>query len=107
MTYRAWICESCQRPQRFRSNVWDCPGCGREGCDSCFWMYAHCKPCCQGKTEVELRTAANAAGWDFVSEESGEASPPDPDSRSTGRSLKKTLETAGGVLAPPSVRDPD
>ncbi len=66
MTYRAWICEGCKRGQKFRDNVWDCPGCGKEGCDDCFWMYAHCKPCCEGKSEEELRLAANAKGFDFA-----------------------------------------
>jgi hypothetical protein len=65
MTYRAWICESCGRGQKFRDNVWDCPGCGKEGCDDCFWMYGHCNPCCVGKTEGELWAAANAQGWDL------------------------------------------
>lgn len=66
MTYRAWICEGCQRGQRFRDNVWDCPGCGKEGCDDCFWMFGHCKPCCVGKTEGELLDAANAKGFEFA-----------------------------------------
>jgi hypothetical protein len=65
LAYRAWICEGCQRPQKFRDNIFDCPGCGKEGCDSCFWMYAHCKPCCDGKTDEQLRLAANEKGWDF------------------------------------------
>lgn len=65
MTYRVWLCESCRRGQRFRSNVWDCPGCGKEGCDDCFERYAHCKPCAAGKSDAELIRAANAKGFDF------------------------------------------
>lgn len=66
MTYRAWICETCQRPQRIRDNVWDCPGCGKEICDCCGWRYGFCRPCCEGKTDEELRLAANATGnFDF------------------------------------------
>lgn len=64
MTHRAWICEGCGRGQVFRDNVWDCPGCGKEGCDSCFWMFGHCKPCSVGKTQEELRVAANAKWGD-------------------------------------------
>lgn len=60
MTFRAWICETCRRPQKFRANIWDCPGCGKEGCDDCFDRYAHCKACGVGKTDEELRLAANA-----------------------------------------------
>jgi len=65
MTYRAWICESCGHGQRFRDNVWDCPGCGKEGCDDCFDRYMFCKPCGEGKTDEELRLAVNA----FLGEE--------------------------------------
>ena len=65
MTYRAWICETCKRGQRLRSEVWDCPGCGQECCESCFDLYAHCKACSAGKDEEELRLAANANGYDF------------------------------------------
>lgn len=68
MTYQAWICETCRRGQRFRSNVWDCPGCGKEGCDDCFERYAHCKACAAGKTDEELRLQANENGFDFEPE---------------------------------------
>ena len=66
MPYRAWICKTCQAPQRFRDNIWNCPGCHHEGCDSCFDRYAHCKTCAKGKTDEELRLAANAEGFDFA-----------------------------------------
>lgn len=72
MTYRAWICESCKRPQRYRENVWNCPGCGKETCDDCGWMYGHCKPCCEGKEPEALRVAANLTG-DFDFEAPAEA----------------------------------
>ena len=65
MAYRAWICERCRAPHRFRSNIWDCPGCDKEGCDSCFELYAHCKECAVGKTDEDLRLAANAKGFYF------------------------------------------
>jgi hypothetical protein len=39
-----------------------CPGCGKEICDNCGWSMAHCKDCSQGKTEEQLRLAANATG---------------------------------------------
>lgn len=44
---------------------WPCPGCGIETCDSCVWMYGHCKSCCVGKTELALALAANCHGFDF------------------------------------------
>lgn len=59
-----WQCETCkghvlQRP-------WTCPGCSKEICDSCGWMLGHCKTCSEGKSEVQLAIAANAAGeFDF------------------------------------------
>jgi hypothetical protein len=65
MTFRAWICETCRRPQKFRDNIWDCPGCGKEGCDDCFDRYFFCKACSEGKTDEELRVAANT----FLGEE--------------------------------------
>ena len=67
MTYHAWICETCGHGQKIRSNVWDCPGCGKESCDDCFERYAHCKMCAAGKTDEELRQAANADGKAFDS----------------------------------------
>ncbi len=64
--YRAWICISCRSPQRMLDNIWVCPGCQQEACDSCAWVYGHCKSCCKGKTREELRLAANATGmFDF------------------------------------------
>lgn len=69
MAYRAWICETCRAPQKFLENIWNCPGCGKEGCDDCFWTYAHCKPCAAGKSDEELRLAANAKGFDFAMRE--------------------------------------
>ena len=65
MAYHAWICETCRRDLPFRENVWDCPGCGQECCDRCFDRYAHCKACSAGKTDEELRLAANEKGFDF------------------------------------------
>jgi hypothetical protein len=65
MTYRAWICERCGYGQKFRSNVWDCPGCDKESCDNCFERYGFCKECAKGKSDEEMRLAANAKGWDF------------------------------------------
>ena len=63
--YMAWICETCEAKHKSRNNGWDCPGCSREVCESCFDRYAHCKPCSKGKTDEELRLAANTAGFDF------------------------------------------
>lgn len=63
---RAWICETCRSPQKFRENIWDCcPGCEKEDCDDCFDRYAHCKSCAVGKIDEELRLVANSKGFDF------------------------------------------
>ena len=59
MAYRAWICEGCKAPQKYRDNIFDCPSCGKEGCDDCFWAYYHCKACSVGKTYGQLKEVAN------------------------------------------------
>jgi hypothetical protein len=64
MAKQGWICEGCGHCGCF-SKPWNCPGCGKEACYYCFWIYAHCKNCCTGKTEEELRLAANKEGWNF------------------------------------------
>ncbi len=65
MSYRAWFCESCERPNRREWDIWECPGCKKETCEHCFDRYAHCKKCAAGMSHEEMRLAANAAGWDF------------------------------------------
>ena len=60
MAWRAWVCESCRSPQKFRDNVFECLGCGREICDDCGWAFQFCKPCANGRSDEELRVAANA-----------------------------------------------
>ena len=66
MTYRVWICETCGQGHKYRADVWDCPSCSNETCEVCFDRYAHCKACSKGKTDEELRLAANATGaFDF------------------------------------------
>jgi len=57
---RMWICDSCGQPSV--SIPWSCPGCGRETCEECFDRFGHCKECAAGKTDEELRVAANASG---------------------------------------------
>jgi hypothetical protein len=64
MAYRAWICESCYKGSRIEC-PWSCPGCSIEVCDNCGWMFNHCKKCCEGKTEDELKEAAKRAGFDL------------------------------------------
>jgi len=66
MAYQAYICEGCGEPHRRRHRIWECPGCGKECCELCFRMFGHCRKCAEGKTEEELRLAANAKGWDFT-----------------------------------------
>lgn len=60
-----WKCDTCNAVTELGS-PWNCVGCGKEICDSCFYMYGHCRPCCQGATELELAKRANAKGdFDF------------------------------------------
>lgn len=49
-----WLCESCLATHDERCSMWDCPGCEKEVCDSCFDRYLHCKTCASGKTDQEL-----------------------------------------------------
>ena len=61
---RGWICDACK--SFVIPSPWECPGCHKEICDNCGWMYGHCKACSEGKTELELATIANATGnFDF------------------------------------------
>jgi hypothetical protein len=63
MATRMWICDSC----RYASSdePWTCPGCGKETCENCFELFAHCKKCSEGKSDEELARAAVKAGWMF------------------------------------------
>jgi len=72
MSVQRWLCESCLAAHKARCSMWICPGCGKETCDDCFDRYAHCKTCSAGKSDEELRLAANATN-DFEFEA---ASPP-------------------------------
>lgn len=63
MSVRRWVCESCEKPSAAKPR--ECPGCHEETCEGCFDRFAHCKRCADGKTDDELRTAANANGWEF------------------------------------------
>jgi hypothetical protein len=65
MAKRGWICAGCGRGS-VAPEPWACPRCGKEICDSCGWILAHCRRCSEGKTESELMRAANSAGWDFT-----------------------------------------
>lgn len=65
MAHPAWICEGCEKPSPVRSDIWNCVECHEEICERCFDRLAHCKRCGIGKTDEELRLAANAAGYDF------------------------------------------
>lgn len=70
MASRLWVCDTCHEPHE--KMAWECPGCGKETCENCFWSFAHCKQCCEGKTDKELQVAAEEAGFDFAPAESGE-----------------------------------
>ena len=63
--YQAWMCSSCKQGNTTDSDIWDCPGCGEETCERCFDRYAYCRKCAKGKTDEELKRAANAYGFDF------------------------------------------
>ncbi len=56
MAFRAWVCETCNRPDK--RIPWNCPGCGKEVCEHCFDKYATCKACCEGKTDEQLEEQA-------------------------------------------------
>ena len=63
MAHRVWQCDTCRGVSD--NEPWECPGCGKETCDSCFDRYTHCRTCSLGKSDEELRTAANKFGYDF------------------------------------------
>lgn len=64
MAFRAWVCETCNKPDN--RHPWDCPGCGKEVCENCFDKYGTCKSCCEGKTDEQLKEQANVkGGFDF------------------------------------------
>lgn len=65
ISYYAYLCENCRYPSRVKAHIWNCPGCGKEVCESCFDRLAHCKPCAEGKTDNQLKVIANKEGWDF------------------------------------------
>lgn len=65
-----WICDTCGA--HHPTEPWDCPGCQKEVCESCFWSYAHCPPCTEGKNDSQLLAAANAAGFEFEDDEETE-----------------------------------
>ena len=61
-----WQCDGCKGYLSQAWKPWNCPGCGKEICDSCGWMMGHCKACSAGKSERQLAIAANATGnFDF------------------------------------------
>ena len=64
MSYRAYICEGCERPQLRLDYIWNCPGCHKEICETCFDRLSHCKGCSKGKTETELIRACEMVGID-------------------------------------------
>lgn len=64
MSYRAWICEGCGKPDATRPC--NCPSCRKEVCEHCFDVFAHCKECAAKLTREELVNAGNAEGFEFV-----------------------------------------
>lgn len=66
MTGPFWKCDNCEEHRKSRFDFWPCPGCNKEVCEGCFDRFGHCKECSKGKTDEELRLAANATGnFDF------------------------------------------
>lgn len=53
-----WQCETCKNTHNARCSIWNCPGCEKEVCDSCFDRYMHCKSCSSGISDGELAKAA-------------------------------------------------
>lgn len=66
----AYICDGCNEP--VESVPWDCPGCGKEVCENCFSLFAHCLECSCGKSDEELRLQANEQGFEFSVDSEGE-----------------------------------
>ena len=62
---QVWMCDSCGRTQKSKTFC-VCPGCGKETCNGCTFLYAHCKSCCVGKYDEDLLTAATVFGYDFM-----------------------------------------
>jgi len=60
-----FLCEGCRGWQISPDEIWYCPGCGKECCETCFDRFAHCKACSKDKTDFELYQNANNNGWDF------------------------------------------
>jgi len=64
MSYLAWICEGCGKPDTARP--WNCPTCHKEVCEKCFDKYAHCKECSARLKDSEMISAGEAEGFDFT-----------------------------------------
>lgn len=56
-----WQCEGCKKIDNLKP--WKCGGCGKEICETCFWAYALCKSCCEGKTDEQMK-ALSGMDWD-------------------------------------------
>lgn len=65
MAKHVWQCETCNECHTFYDNIWECPGCRKEICESCFDKFAHCKECAKDKTDKELIAASAIFGWEF------------------------------------------
>lgn len=63
MARKMWVCDSCGKGND--RMPWGCPGCGSETCERCFWTFAHCRACAEGKSPESLRLAANLSGFEF------------------------------------------
>ena len=60
-------CDGCHERDELLQ-PWSCPGCGNEVCEHCFDRFGHCGDCSEGKSDEELRFAANEAGMNFDEE---------------------------------------
>ena len=65
MSMLRWICETCKGYHLCEGDIWDCPCCGVETCESCFGSFAHCVNCSRGMLDLVLINSANIKCWDF------------------------------------------
>ena len=62
-----WACDTCDKKYGYYQHemIWNCPGCGLEVCENCFFSFGHCLDCAVGKSEDFLIKQANEKGFCF------------------------------------------
>ena len=59
-----WKCEGCNSIDNHNNKPWNCPNCGKEVCQNCFWVYGLCKKCSVGKADEECKLLSKRTDWD-------------------------------------------